>query len=90
MASGAKKIKLDNEDTSITGYLHNVSIIKQSALKKTRYCNALLQIDRNTFYQMAVFCVEKRNLFIRAENCKSAIKLTGITKEPSKYLINFL
>ncbi len=86
MASQAKKIKLAETD-SVIGYIHNVSIVKTSALKKIKYFNAVIQISRDDFCDVAVFSVEKRNVFVRAQNCRTAVKLSYISKEPSKYFI---
>lgn len=83
MASAAKQAKLDDEH-SVTGYIHNVTIIKISAAKKSKYFNAVLQCSRDDFYHVVVFCSEKRNIFLRAQNCRTAVRLSGITKQPSK------
>ncbi len=82
MASQAKKIKLAATD-SVIGYIHNVSIVKTSALKKNKYFNAVIQISRDDFCDVAVL----RNVFVRVQNCRTAVKLSYISKEPSNYFI---
>lgn len=86
MASEAKKVKLEDTN-SVTGYIHNVSVVKIATLKKSKYFNAVIQISRDDFCDVAVFSVDKRDLFLRAQNCRTAVKLSGISKEPSKYFI---
>ncbi len=42
MATESKKLKID-DTTSVTGYIHSVSVVKMSALKKNKYFNAVIQ-----------------------------------------------
>ncbi len=86
MATEAKKLKID-DTTSVTGYIHNVSVVKTSALKKNKYFNAVIQVSRDDFCDVVVFSVDKRNFFLQAQNCRSAVRLSAISKEPSKYFI---
>ncbi len=86
MATEAKKLKLD-DITRVTGYIYNVYVVKIAALKKNKYFNAVIQVSRDDFCDVAVFSVDKRNLFLQAQNCRSAVRLSGISKEPSKYFI---
>ncbi|KAF4114196.1 hypothetical protein G5714_004419 [Onychostoma macrolepis] len=83
MASEAKKVKLE-DTTTVTGYIHNVSVVKVSALKKNKYFNAVIQVSRDDFCDVVVFSVEKRMLFLQAQNCRSAVRLSGVSKEPSR------
>lgn len=89
MASEAKKAKLDEECTVI-GYIHNVSAVKLSQAKKRKYFNAVIQVSREDFYDVAVFCGEKHSVFLRAQNCRTAVRLAGINKQPSKYFMGVL
>ncbi len=86
MATEAKKLKID-DTTSVTGYIHNVSVVKTSALKKNKYFNGVIQVSRDDFCDVVVFSVDKRNFFLQAQNCRSAVRLSAISKEPSKYFI---
>ncbi len=86
MATEAKKLKID-DTTSVTGYIHNVSVVKMSALKKNKYFNGVIQVSRDDFCDVFVFSVDKRNFFLQAQNCRSAVRLRAISKEPSKYFI---
>ncbi len=86
MSTEAKKLKID-DTTSVTGYIHNVSVVKMSALKKNKYFNAVIQVSRDDFCDVAVFSVDKRSFFLQAQNCRSAVRLRAISKEPSKYFI---
>lgn len=40
MASEAKKLKTEDVNT-VTGYIHNVSVVKTAALKKNKYLKSL-------------------------------------------------
>lgn len=66
MTSEAKKIKTEDEN-SVTGYIHNVSVVKIVAFKKKKYFNAVIQISQEDFHDVAVFSVEKRNLILQAQ-----------------------
>lgn len=68
MHPNKKKIKLQ-EETNITGYIHNVSTINISFKKIYIYFNTVIQVSRDEFYQVAVFKAEKHNVFVQAQNC---------------------
>ncbi|KAL0152506.1 hypothetical protein M9458_052229 [Cirrhinus mrigala] len=82
MASAAKKQK-NEELVSVCGYIHSVSVVKTAAVRKNKYFNAVLQVSRETFHDVAVFSAEKRNLFLRAQNCRSSVKLSNVEVQPS-------
>ncbi len=88
MATEAKKLKID-DTTSVTGYIHNVSVVKTSALKKNKYFNGVIQVSRDDFCDVVVFSVDKLNFFLQAQNCRSGVRLRAISKEPS-ILLNVL
>ncbi|KAI2646309.1 Single-stranded DNA binding protein Ssb [Labeo rohita] len=83
MASEAKKLKTA-DPSIVTGYIHNVSVVKTAALKKNKYFNAVIQISRDDFCDVAVFSVDKRTLFLQAQNCRTAVRLSGISQQPSR------
>lgn len=88
MASAAKKLKMDvsEDETCISGYIHNVSAVRVAVRNGAKYFNALLQVSREEFRHVVVFAAEKRTTFTQAEKNKSPVKLTRIKRCVSKYI----
>ena len=87
MSSPAKKLKTDvfEDESCISGFIHNVSAVRVGVRNGAKYFNALLQVSREEFRHVVVFAMEKRTAFIQAEKNKSPVKLTRIKRRVSKY-----
>lgn len=73
MVSPEKRVKLQDSDDSISGYLHNVTAVKTSK-NRIKYFNAVLQVSRKEYRHVVVFAADKRTSFHQAEKQKSPIK----------------
>ncbi len=79
-----QKPQTQQEDDSISGYLHNVSPIKTSR-KNNRYFNATLQVSRDEYHNTVVFATEKHDTLNTAATNKTPIKMKNARKTISKY-----
>lgn len=78
----AKKIKLE-EKASICGFTQNVSPVKTSRTN-SRYFNACVQVQRDTFSKVACFDVGKHSTLMEASNARTPLKLTDVQIVPSR------
>lgn len=78
----AKKIKLE-EKASICGFIQNVSPVKTSQTN-SRYFNACVQVQRDTFSKVACFDVGKHSTLMEASNARTPLKLTDVQIVPSR------
>ncbi len=82
-----QKPQTQQEDDSISGYLHNVSPIKTSR-KNNRYFNATLQVSRDEYHNTVVFATEKHDTLNTAATNKTPIKMKNARKTISKYKLH--
>lgn len=78
----ATKIKLE-EKASICGFIQNVSPVKTSQTN-SRYFNACVQVQRDTFSKVACFDVGKHSTLMEASNRRTPLKLTDVQIVPSR------
>lgn len=83
MSSPAKRSKFDTD--GLVGFVHCVSEVKTSIVKKNKYFNATLQVDREEFHRLVVSSPEKRISFVQAQNAKTDVKLINISKPLGAY-----
>lgn len=85
MESKAKKAKLEENDT-VEGYIVDVKNLTQSKKSpNVKYFNFTVQTSAEHYSKGVVFSPEKHQTFVNAKEIKSPLKLTGVTKELSKY-----
>lgn len=84
MASTRAGVRSTDNGESAAGYIHNVSPVKTSDAKKTKYFNALLQTDRDEYHDMVVFHTELHRQFTQAAENLTSVKVTNITRCLSK------
>lgn len=81
--SASKKIKIEEEKPSISGYVQNVSPIRTSRTN-SRYFNAIVQTERNEYNRMACFDVGKHSVLVDASTAHTPLKLSDIQLVPSR------
>jgi hypothetical protein len=79
--SATKKIKLE-EKASICGFIQNVSPVKISRTN-SRYFNATVQVQRDTFSKVDCFDVERHSTLVEASNARTPLKLEDVQIVPS-------
>lgn len=85
MESKAKKAKLEENDT-VEGYIVDVKNLTQSKKSpNVKYLNFTVQTSAEHYSKGVVFSPEKHQTFVNAKEMKIPLKLTGVTKELSKY-----
>ncbi|XP_067278206.1 uncharacterized protein [Pseudorasbora parva] len=72
----------NQDDNSISGYLHSISPIKISRANN-RYFNAILQVSRNEYHDTVVFAMDKHDTFSTAAKNKTPVKLKNAKKSIS-------
>jgi len=90
-ASSLIKTDMDNKQTRTAGaeetvsvYLHEVSPIKTSK-NKVPYFNAVLQTEPDEYHRAVIFSPDKHERFTTAATEKSAVKLSKVKRQLSKY-----
>ncbi|XP_061163774.1 uncharacterized protein LOC133187078 [Saccostrea echinata] len=81
--SAPKKIKIEEEKTSVSGYVQNVSPIRTSRTN-SRYFNAIFQTERNEFNRAACFDVAKHSVLMDASQAHTPLKLLDVQLVPSR------
>lgn len=81
--SASKKIKIDEEKPSISGYIQNVSPIRTSRTN-SRYFNAVVQTERNEFNRVACFDIGKHSVLVDASSTQTPLKLSDVQLVPSR------
>ena len=81
MATPAKQQK--EETITIKAYMHNVTPV-QTSKGNNRYFNYTVQYERNEFAGGVSFLLEKRKLFVRAQEEQTPIQLKLVKKLQSK------